>query len=164
MTLSANALYILGFIRPSVLKDRLTITNTSDIDVEVGTSEKDGVLRQLDVLLQHVQIGGQQMTAEQFVSIDSDAPSFDEWNDNSEDSSVINIIPQEYDEDPDLPSQNPPTLTEALDMIRRLHVLSSTDYPHLYPVVSELESKLIDIYLERKTSKQSTIYNFFHKK
>lgn len=164
MTLSANALYILGFIRPSVLKDKLTATNTSDIDVEVNISEADGVLRQLDVLLQHVRIGGQQMTAEQFVNIDSDAPSFDEWNDNSEDSSLITIIPQEHDEDPDLPSQNPPTLTEALDMIHRLHILASTDYPQLYPVVSEFESKLIDIYLERKTSKQSTIHDYFYKK
>jgi len=77
---------------------------------------------------------------------------------------LINIIPQEHDDDPDLRSQNPPTLTEALDIIRRLRVLASTDYAQLYPVVPEFESKLIDIYLERKTSKQSTIHDYFHKK
>ena len=90
--------------------------------------------------------------------------SIDEWTDNSEDHSVINIIPYEDDEDHDLPSQNPFTLSEALEMIRRLHVLSSIDYPELYSAVSELESKLIDIYLESKTPKQSTIYDYFNRK
>ena len=47
---------------------------------------------------------------------------------------------------------------------KNIHVLSSTDYPQLYSMVSELESKLIDIYFEKKTSKQSSIYDYFSKK
>jgi hypothetical protein len=111
-----------------------------------------------------VELGGQHITAEEFVSIDDDAPIFDEWNDKDVESSTINIIPYEDNEDNDLPQQNPLSLAEALDMIRRLHVLSSIDYPELYSTVFELESKLIDIYIQKKTSKQSSIYDFFRKK
>jgi hypothetical protein len=159
-------LYILGFIRSPILNDQLAMTNITNIEneVNVNVNEKNDTLQELGVLLQHVQIHGQHMTAEEFVNMDSDAPSFDEWNDNGEDPSSVNIIPYEDDEDHDLHNQNPPNLAEALDMIRRLHVLSSTDYPELYSAVSELESKLIDIYLEKKTSKQSSIYDYFSRK
>jgi hypothetical protein len=154
-------------VRLSSLTSQATITNESNNESEVNIDEnEENILHQLDGLLQHVHIGGQNMTADQFVNIDINVPSFDEWSNNSDDLSVvnINIVPNADDEDNDLPNENAPNLLEAMDMLRRLYLLSSIDYPQLHPTVSELESKLIDIYLERKTSKQSSIYDYFSKK
>jgi hypothetical protein len=67
------------------------------------------------------------MSAEQFVNIDGDVPSFDEWNDDDSDFSTMVVIPQDEDEDPDSSNQNPATLGEVLDMIRRLHIFSSSE-------------------------------------
>ncbi len=152
-------------MRLSSLTTQATITNESNNESEVNIDEnEENILHQLDGLLQHVHIGGQNMTADQFVNIDINAPSFDEWSNNSDDPSVVNIVPNADDEDNDLPNENAPNLPEAMDMLRRLDLLLSIDYPQLHSTVSELESKLIDIYLERKTSKQSSIYDYFSKK
>jgi hypothetical protein len=156
---------ILGFVRLPLLSEQAAIKNKNNNESKVDIDEKEeNILHQLDELLQHVNIGGQHMTGDQFVNIDSSAPSFDVWSNNSEDPSVVNILPNEDDEENDLPNEDPPNLPEAMDMLHRLHLLSSIDYPQLHSTVSELESKLIDIYLEKKTSKQSTIYDYFSKK
>ena len=39
-------------------------------------------------------------------------------------------------------------LPEALDMVRKLHLLASSQHPDLHQLVSELEAKLTDIYLD----------------
>jgi hypothetical protein len=46
-------------------------------------------------------------------------------------------------------------------MTRRLHVLSTVQYPKLHPVVIQLQLKLIDVYIHVNVSKQRTIKDFF---
>ncbi len=92
----------------SSLTSQSTITNESNNESEVNTDENEGnIVHQLDELLQHVHIGGQNMTADQFVNIDINAPSFNEWSNNSDDPLVINIVSNEDDEDNDLPNETP---------------------------------------------------------
>ncbi len=59
--------------------------------------------------------------------------------------------------------EKPPKLPEALDMVRKLHLLASSQHPDLQQLVSELEAKLTDIYLESRVAKQSSITDFFQK-
>lgn len=144
---------ILGFSRLSsvTLQAKLTNETNGENEVNIGETEEN-IIHQLDRLLQYVHIGGQQMTAEQFANIDINVPSFDEWNgsiDSTDDPSMVNILANKDDEENDLPNESPPNLLEVMDMLRRLHLLSSIDYPQLHSIVSELESKLIDIYISR---------------
>jgi hypothetical protein len=67
--------------------------------------------------LRHVHIGGQHMTADPFVNININAPSFDEWTSNkNEHLSVVSVIPNEDDEDNDLTNQDPRNLVEAINV------------------------------------------------
>jgi hypothetical protein len=48
-------------------------------------------------------------------------------------------------------------------MVRKLHLLACSQHPELHQLVSELESKLADIYLDSRVAKQSTITDIFQK-
>lgn len=48
-----------------------------------------------------------------------------------------------------------------MEILRRLHLLSTTEEPDLHSCVLQLQSKLIDIYLNSTVSKQRSIYDFF---
>ena len=63
------------------------------------------------------------------------------------------------DEDTNL--EHPPSLFEALKMVKRLHLLSTTLHPELHLFITQLQSKLTDIYLDSKFSKQKSIKDFF---
>ncbi|CAF2983376.1 unnamed protein product [Rotaria sp. Silwood2] len=63
--------------------------------------------------------------------------------------------------DDDTNIEHPPSLSEAIIMVRRLHLLSTTQYPELHLFVTQLQSKLIDIYLDSNCSKQLSIRDFF---
>jgi hypothetical protein len=58
-------------------------------------------------------------------------------------------------------TEQPPSLYEAMDMTRRLHLLSITQQPELYLCVMQLQSKLIDVCLDSNISKQRSIRDFF---
>ena len=62
------------------------------------------------------------------------------------------------DEDANL--EYPPTLCEALTMVNRLHLLSTTRHPGLHVFISQFQSRLIDIYLGSNCSKQKSIRDF----
>ncbi|CAF3615439.1 unnamed protein product, partial [Rotaria sordida] len=55
----------------------------------------------------------------------------------------------------------PPKITEAMEMTQKLRLLATTQYPQLHKLISELESKLTDVYIDSKKQKQTTIENFF---
>ena len=55
-----------------------------------------------------------------------------------------------------------PDLSEALDIQRRLHLLVSTEQSQLHSLVNDLQSKLIDAYLNSEVSKQSCITDYFN--
>ena len=50
---------------------------------------------------------------------------------------------------------------EALEIVRRLHLLSIKQHPELHQFVTQLQSKLIDAYVQSDTSKQKSILDFF---
>ena len=47
------------------------------------------------------------------------------------------------------------------DIAKRLHLLSTTRYLELHLFISQLQSKLIDIYLDSKCSQQKSVKDFF---
>ncbi|CAF1595941.1 unnamed protein product, partial [Rotaria magnacalcarata] len=68
-----------------------------------------------------------------------------------------------YDEDDDdrMPTESPPTITEAMEMIRKLHLLATTQEPQLHQLVNELESKLTGVYIHSKPKRQTILEDFF---
>jgi len=48
-----------------------------------------------------------------------------------------------------------------MEMVERFRLLSTTTYPQLHSIVTQLESQLTDLYLESKVSKQVKIDDFF---
>ena len=57
--------------------------------------------------------------------------------------------------------KRPRPLSEALEMLRKLHLYTSTEQPQLHNLISDLASQLTDIYLESKAVKQSSIKDYF---
>jgi hypothetical protein len=76
---------------------------------------------------------------------------------------IVNTSNHEIDEEEDNQEEEPPKLPEALDMVRKIHLLVSSQHPDLHQLVSELEAKLTDIYLDSRVAKQSSITDFFQK-
>ncbi len=74
-----------------------------------------------------------------------------------------NASNHDIDEEQDNQEEGSPKLPEALDMVRKLHLLASSQHPDLHQLVSELEAKLTDIYLDSRVAKQSSITDFFQK-
>jgi hypothetical protein len=93
-------------------------------------------------------------------------PGFNEWEDVSDNLLTINSAHNADidDEEEESHQEEPPKLSEVLDMVRKLYLLASTQHPELHQLVNELETKLADIYLDSKTAKQSSITDFFQKK
>jgi hypothetical protein len=137
----------------------------NDIQI-IDDNEHQNAIKQLDDLLSHLNTNGDRMSAMELINIDANIPVFNEWNDDS--GILCEIINHDYNED-DIEKETmmteelPPKLPEALEMIRRLHLLASTEQPELHVLISELESKITDIYVDSKTSKQSSITDFFQK-
>jgi hypothetical protein len=137
-------------------------TSSTDSTKAIDNEACDN-LKILDNLLQHVSIGGQTMNAADFVDIDIDVPAYNEWFDNYEQLVICDIKEQDddYDDDCLITTELPPKLPEAMEMIRKLHLLAITQQPHLHQLINELESKLTDIYIDSKTKKQTTLEDFF---
>ena len=136
----------------------------------IDPNEEQDPTKQLDDLLTHLQIGSNRMSAVELINIDSNIPVFNEWNDNSD--LLIEIINYgvdennegtEEEEETESSQEIPPKLPEALDILRRLHLFASKEQPELHQFISELESKMTDLYLDSKVCKQSCITDFFKK-
>ena len=94
--------------------------------------------------------------------MDANIPSFNEWDDNSEKLLSINVVPNEDSpSNQDFETEQPPSLPEAIQLLRRLKLLSSTHHPELHPLLSQLQSKLAEILLDSKSSRQKSILDFF---
>jgi hypothetical protein len=86
---------------------------------------------------------------------------FNECNDASEKLLDIDGISNEdtpHNEDPDI--EQPPSISEAIEMVRRLKLLSTAQHAELHPFLTQLQSKLIDVYLDSNISKQRSILDF----
>ena len=76
---------------------------------------------------------------------------------------IDNASNHDIDEEEDNQEEEPPKSSGALDMVRKLHLLASSQHPDLHQRVSELEAKLTNIYLDSLVAKQSFITDFFQK-
>ena len=74
----------------------------------------------LDDLLRHVTIDSQTMNGAHFVGIGNDTPGYYEWFDNCERFVASGI--KEQDDDDRIPAELPAKITEATEMIRKLHI------------------------------------------
>ncbi|CAF2020723.1 unnamed protein product, partial [Rotaria magnacalcarata] len=129
-------------------------------------SAEDKLIEELDRVLRHLTIGGKPMsgydiicgemrerkfekhfsffTFHCFESIDDNASSFNEWNDSNDKLLVINgIINDDGDSNEDqlndgVPSEDPPSLSECLDLVRRLRSFSTMQKPELHSFIIEL--------------------------
>jgi len=89
-------------------------------------------------------------------------PTFNEWNDLGDKLlSVHGIGHDDAENVEEIETENPPSLAESLELIRRLRLLSTTQQPELHPFITQLESKLTDIFLESNSSKQKSILEYF---
>ena len=140
--------------------------NNSNSDIEIMDDNEDqNSIKQLDDLLSHLRINGERMSAIELINIDQDIPVYNEWSDDSGLCyEIVDPDLTEEDAEQEPPIQElPPKLPEALDMIRRLHLFASTEQPELHVLISGLESKITDLYIDSKASKQSSITDFFFK-
>ncbi len=86
------------------------------------------------------------------------------WDDNVEKILIADGFSNEdVGPDEDTVVEEPPSLLEAVKMIHRLHLLSSAQHPELHSFVVQLQSKLIDIYLDENNSRQKPIYEYFQR-
>ena len=165
-----NTFRAAAFIHPDAEETSIDTTNSIDDFDEENTSDDISLaLKNLDALLAHVNIGGQSICASEFVEVDADIPAFNEWNDVESDLVVVdqegnskrNIDNNE--EDDDLPNETPPKLIEAMDMVRRLHLLAATQQSQLHSLISQLDSQLTQLFIDSKGAKQTKIDDFFRK-
>ena len=50
-----------------------------------------------------------------------------------------------------------------MEMVRKLHLLATTQQPQLYSLINEIEFRLIDIYIDSKAKRQATLQEFLKK-
>ncbi|CAF1419046.1 unnamed protein product [Adineta steineri] len=160
-----------GFVHPNTQHDTNITTNDindNDLNNETIADDISTALQNLDTLLTHSNNGKHRLTANEFTEIDSETPAFNEWNDTNDnpivvDENGIDNITTEDNDDEDMPTEPPPKLTEAMEMIRRLHILAATQQPQLHSLISQLDSQLTQLFIDSKGVKQTTIDDFFHK-
>ncbi|CAF4337917.1 unnamed protein product, partial [Rotaria magnacalcarata] len=49
------------------------------------------------------------------------------------------------EEEDDVPAKLPPKLVDAMEMVRRLHLLATTEQPQLHCIISQLDSQLTQL-------------------
>ena len=145
-------------------------SSDSVVDIENETTDDESI-KKLESLLSHVKINHHQLSATEYATLDDEVPVFNEWDDNTESAVIMQEAEQDPEEDGDHDHdhdhddedarEEPPSFIDALGMIRKLHLLVSVRQPELHSLISDLESKLTDSYIESKTSKQSSIMDFF---
>ncbi|CAF4450927.1 unnamed protein product, partial [Rotaria magnacalcarata] len=155
--LQCAASFIHSSSTPSSSMMNMDIIAETDIEL----NNYDNPLQQLYSLLVHLRIGSSQSTAVEFVDIDSCIPTFNEWDDYEHLKTYIQVTQNDNEEEEEALLEQPPKLSEALEMMRKLHLFASIELPQLHNLISDLESQLTDIYLDSKAAKQSSITDYF---
>jgi hypothetical protein len=158
-----NTFRAAGFVHPSPTMHLPTINPDASIETDPESNNCNDPLKQLDSLLAHIRIGGHQLTAAEFVNIDSSMPAFNEWDVDEHPKDLVQVDEDEEKEEEENVSvaEKPPNLSEVLEMMRKLHLFASIQQPQLHTLISELESQVTDIYLDSKVAKQSSITEYF---
>ncbi|CAF4892538.1 unnamed protein product [Rotaria magnacalcarata] len=131
------------------------------VETDIELNNSDNPLQQLHSLLIHLRIGGSQLTAAEFVDIASCIPTFNEWDDYEHIKTYIQFTQDDNEEEEKSLLEQPPNLSEALEMMRKLHFFASLEQSQLHNLISDLESQLTDIYLDSKAVTQSSIADYF---
>ncbi|CAF4568820.1 unnamed protein product [Rotaria sp. Silwood2] len=134
-------------------------TTTAD---EVIVAQEQEYLNELDKVLKYVKVGGDTMSASDFIAVDNNLPVFNELDNNNENILLVNVVSNDdtlNDEEPDI--EKPPSIPESIQMVHRLKLLSSSQYPELHSLLIQLQSKLIDAYLDSNIVKKKSILDFF---
>jgi len=139
------------------------IDEINEVTINSSLPTEEDSLNKLDALLSYVKIGELQLTGMEFVKIDDDIPVFNETNNITANSLTTEVDDVQQDQDDEIIQEEPPSLTEALEMTRKLHLLACTRQPELHKIVANLESTLIDIYIDSKGNKQTSITDFFRR-
>ena len=95
-----------------------------EADIELNNSHN--LLQQLDTLLAHLHIGDLELTAAEFVGIDSSVPTFNEWDDYEYSKTYIQVTEDNNEEEGILVEQRS-NLFEASEMIRKHHLFASIE-------------------------------------
>ena len=69
---------------------------------------------------------------------------------------VVENITTDNNGDDDMPTETPPELTEAMEMVRRLYILAVTPLPQLHTFISQLNSQLTQLFIDSKGAKQAS--------
>jgi hypothetical protein len=96
--------------------------------VRGATNDISLALEKLDSLLTHVSVGGQRLSTSEFGRLDDDMVIV--TNDEPDDKY------QKEDDENAITIEKPPKLIEAIEMIRRLHLLATIQYPRLHSTVT----------------------------
>ncbi|CAF5076321.1 unnamed protein product, partial [Rotaria magnacalcarata] len=102
-------------------------------------SAEDKSIEELDRVLTHLTIGGKPMSGYD-IMCDDNAPSFNEWNDSNVINGIINDDGDSNEDqlNDDVPSEDPPSLSEFLDLVPRLRFFSAMQQPELHSFIIEL--------------------------
>ena len=95
--------------------------------------------------------------------MDDDTPAFNEWVNSCEHILSCDANDQVDNDDDNgtlVPTDMPPKITEAIQMIEKLRLLAIMQQPQLHKLITELQSKLIDVYIDSKKQKQTTLEDF----
>ena len=97
-----------------------------------------------------------------FQITDDQIPLFNEWEDSSDRIISINGRSNDAAEDmEELLTKDPPSLTESLELVRRLRLLSTTQQPEFHSLIIQLQSKLTGAFLSSNSSKERFILEYF---
>ncbi|CAM4833635.1 unnamed protein product [Rotaria magnacalcarata] len=143
-----NGFRAAGFIYPTSTSSSSMMNMDIIIETDIESNNSDNPLQQLELLLAHIDIGGPQLTAAEFVEMDSCIPTFNECDDYGHLKSSIQVTQDGNEEEEDAFVEKPPNLPEALEIMRRLHLFASIEQPQSHNLIYDLESQLTDIYLD----------------
>ncbi|CAM4834402.1 unnamed protein product [Rotaria magnacalcarata] len=172
-----NSFQTAGFKSSNIQSTTNAITDIStQLEQQADIDDISSTLQTLDMLLDHVKIDGECLSASEFVDMHTEIPVFNEWNDPVDKQIIIdkacrNQISNEnnddissMEEEDDVPAELPPKLVDAMEMVRRLHLLATTEQPQLHCIISQLDSQLTQLFIDSKQLKHKTIEDFFKKK
>ena len=106
----------------------------------------------------HVPIGSHQLTAAEFINIDSSILAFNESDDNAH---LKNTVQFDEEEESVPVTEKPPNLPEVLETMRKINLFWFTQQSQSHTVISGLESQLTGIYLNSKAVNQNSINDYF---
>ncbi|CAF4574714.1 unnamed protein product, partial [Rotaria magnacalcarata] len=86
-----NGFRAAGFIHSSSTSSSSMMNMDIIIETDIESNNSDNPLQQLELLLAHIDIGGSQLTAAEFVEMDSCIPTFNEWDDYGHLKSSIQV-------------------------------------------------------------------------